>query len=426
MLNRILGLILVFSASTSWPGAAAKGQELPRGSVIGGVVKDDGSAALFVTGETKSFFVGVGKAKVYSVSLPAATARLEVLADGRFLLESREEPRDAKGHLAHVYRIMEWRGDRVRTLWEWNSQDFLEPSMHAPRIVFSRDGRAWGLGNGGATEFVFGRTRSRQERLRDVRVERADVGKRDVAVSESKWPMAPGFVFLDSDGPVVLTPWSGGAYILHFATNRSSPHAVPILFEDGVEEYDFRWQWEERVLWARTALYWKAYDLWNLGLSPLQEEPFLVVENSAEPHPERGVVRLATQEGSYRIEHVWRDSWFPVEERHVSDWHRGQPETFFVSPNGRHAVSVETRESEEGESRTYAQRIRLRLAPLMPPIELDLDAEIAADQSAMPWLRAKSERDQDAQQEAEKEEAKNSEAKAKESDVDLKDSEPGG
>ena len=129
------------------------------------------------------------------------------------------------------------------------------------------------------------------------------------------WPMAPGFVFLDSDGPVVLTPWSGGAYVLHFSANGSSPLAVPILFENGVEEYDFRWQWDERVLWARTSLYWRAYDLWDLGLSPLGEEPFLVVENStAEPHPERGAVRLATQGGRHRIEHVWRDRWSRVEE----------------------------------------------------------------------------------------------------------------
>ncbi len=266
---------------------------------------------------------------------------------------------------------------------------------HAVPIVVSGDGKAWGIVDDAGTGFVFGRTMSRK---RVARTETAEVGSaRDAAVSDFKWTMAPDFVFLDSDGPVVLTPWSGGAYILHFRENGSAAYTVPILFDGGVEEYDFRWQWEERVLWARTSLYWKAYHLWDLGLSPMSEEPFWVVErSSAEPHPERGIVRVVSRQGGYSIEHLWRDPWSGVEERQVSDLYQGQTPLLifiaadnevFVSPNGRHAVVVEARRAEEGDTRTYARRVDLRLAPPLPPLEPDREAEILADRKAMPWLR---------------------------------------
>lgn len=392
MLIRLLGFSLVLIAPSSWLGAETSASRLPVGSVLEGVVNDDGSATLFVLGERDSFLVDVTRTGVHTESQPTSTARIEFLSDGSLLVMSREEPRDAKGNLAVVYRMVERRDNGKKTAWEWNSLDFIrQPTSHVPAFSLSPDGRTWGtwgFGSTDATEFVFGRRRSGRARARDTRVEVADLGDRDLAVSESKWPVAPDFVFLDSDGPVVLVPWSGGAYVLHFASNGSSPYTVPILFEGGVEEYAFRWQWKERVLWARTSLYWKAYNLWDLGLSSMREEPFLVVEKSAEPHPQRGAVRLATQEGRYRVEHLWRDPWAPAQETHVSEWRSGRPAAFFVSPSGRHALVLETRESEEGESRTYAQLVELALTQPIPLVEPDLEAEIAADQAVMPWLKA--------------------------------------
>ena len=220
--------------------------------------------------------------------------------------------------------------------------------------------------------------------------------------------MEPGLVILDSDGPVVLSPWNEGAYILHFAENGSSPDVLPVLFGDGVEEYDFRWQWQERILWARSSLYWKAYHLWDMGLSPSSfEEPFWVVEStSTEPHPVRGIVRVANKRKahSYRIEHVWRDPWSLTEERQVSDWYQGKPPSsfgpivsekdLFVSPNGRHAVVVEEimeKNADDAQAKpveiSYARRVDLRLAPPLPSIEPDADAEAAKDRARFISLR---------------------------------------
>lgn len=391
MLIRVLVLTLFCFTSAGWSRAETKGHRLPVGSVLEGVVNDDASATLFVLGKSGSFLVEVTRTGVHSAPQPPSTVRINFLGDDRFLFTSREGPLDAKGHLPHVYRFVEGRGNKRRTIWEWNSLDFpLQPSSDVPTLVVSSDGSAWGTwgsDTSDATAFVFGKPRFERARARGLRLETAALGHRDLAVSESKWPMAPDFIFLDSDGPVVLVPWTGGAYIVHFASNGSA-YTTPILFEGGTEEYAFRWQWKERVLWARTSLYWKAYNLWDLGLSFIREEPFLVVENSAEPHQQRGAVRLVTQKGRYRIEHLWRDPWTPVQESHVSEWRSGRPAAFFVSPSGRHAVVLETRGSEESERRTHAQIIELALVSPMPLIEPDLEAEKSADQAAMPWLGA--------------------------------------
>lgn len=393
MLIRLLGLALICCALPSWLRAETRAHRLPVGSVLEGVVNDDASARLFVLGEGGSFLVDVTRKGIRSEPQPTSAVRIEFLSDDRLLLTSREEPRDEKGHLAYVYRIVEGRSNKKRTVWEWSSLEFSpEPSSDAPAFTLSPDGRTWGtwgLENGGATRFVFGKRRSGSARAREVRVEMADLGDGDLAVSETKWPVPPDFLFLDSDGPVVLVPWSGGAYILHFASNGSSPYTVPILFEDGVEEYAFRWQREERVLWARTSLYWKAYNLWDLGLSSWREEPFLVVEKSAEPHPERGAVRLATRKGRYRVEHLWRDPWTPTQESRVSEWRSRRPAAFFVSPSGRYALVLDTHGTEEGDIRSYAQVVELTLVSPIPLIEPDLEAEIAADQAVMPWLKAR-------------------------------------
>ena len=369
---------------------AASEVVLPAGKIVNGFVDDKGRALLVVQrgGHPRdgSVLVRLQGNKARRIALPGiSVGRFSALSNGRLLLSGLEMSGGNGDAVKQIVGVGS-RGE-IRPYWKFSSREF-DPltGSHGVPITVSGDGRAWGLVDDSGTGFVFGRTRSRRTGTR--RSEIADVGsERDSATSGLKWPIAPGFLFLDSDGPVILTPWSGGAYILHFATNGSSPYAVPILFGDGIEEYDFRWQWEERVLWVRTSLYWKAYNLWDLGLSPMQEEPFLVVEKAAEPHPQRGAVQLATQKGRYRVEHLWRDPWAPTEESHVSEWRSGRPAAFFVSPSGRHAIVLESRESEEGGSRTYAELVALTLVPPIPPIEPDPEAEIAADQAAMPWLK---------------------------------------
>ncbi len=399
------GLVLVALSAV----ALAAEVELPSGEVAGGFVDDEGRALLVIRRSNDpadgSVVVQINGKRIRRVDMSGISVRyVSVLSDGRLLLSGyrRDGQWDPVDEIIGIGRD----GD-LRVYWAFSSREFgsreYGPAVgnHGVPVDVSGDGRAWGLVDDSGTGFRFGRTLLRETRTK--RTESADVGaERDVRTSGFKWPMAPGFVFLDSDGPVVLTPWSGGAYVLHFSANGSSPLAVPILFENGVEEYDFRWQWDERVLWARTSLYWRAYDLWDFGLSPLGEEPFLVVGNStAEPHPERGAVRLATRGGRHRIEHVWRDRWSRVEENHVSEWRSGLPAAWFVSPSGRRAVVVETRESEGGGSRKYAEHVDLALAPHMAQTEPDLEAEISADRASMPWLGGKATQEKDVAQNAE-------------------------
>lgn len=385
--------------------ALAADVELPAGEVMEGFVDDKGGVLLVVrrTNDPADGSVGVqikGK-KTRQINLHNISVRhVSSLSNGRLLLSGSEMRVDGSWDAVKQIVGIGRDGD-VRRHWKFSSREF-DPlgGSHGVPINVSGDGRAWGLVDDRGTGFVFGKTRSGRAKME--RTENAQVGaERDAATSEFKWPMVPGFVFLDSEGPVVLTPWSGGAYVLHFAASGSSPLVVPILFEDGVEEYEFRWQWNERVLWARTSLYWKAYDFWDFGFSAPELEPFLVVESSAEPHPERGAIRLTTADDRYRIEHIWRERWSPVEEVHVSDWRSGRPMAFFVSPSGRRSVVVETRDSEQGERRSYATHVELRPASHTPRLEPDWEAEIAADHAAMPWLSAKARSERDAQKEVE-------------------------
>ena len=382
--------------------ALAADVELPAGEVVGGVVDDRGRVRLVLRRTNHpndgSVVVQIEKEEMRRIDLPNISVRsVSPLSNGRLLLSGSEIRVD--GSWDAVNQIIEiGRDGHVRPHWKFSSREFDSASNHGVPINVSGDGRAWGLVDDRGTDFVFGRTLAR--RVKVQRTERAYVGaERDAATSELKWPMAPGFVFLDSEGPVVLTPWSEGAYVLHFSARGSSPLAVPILFEDGAEEYDFRWQWDERVLWARTSLYWKAYDLWDFGLSSPEEGPFQVIESSAEPHPERGATRLTTKEDVYRLEHVWRDRWSPVEEVHVSEWRPGRPAAFFVSPSGRRSIVVEARESDDGKKGNRAEHVELKPALQVSQVEPDLEAEIAADRAVMPWLGRKSQSEVDAQQE---------------------------
>ncbi len=165
---------------------------------------------------------------------------------------------------------------------------------------------------------------------------------------------------------------------------------TPILFDDGVEEYRFLWQWEERILWAETALYWKGYEVPDLGISGMDEEPSWVLDKSmGVPHPQRGVIELQTRGGSYRAEYAWRDPVTHIEIRRASDWYPGEVPFIHLSPgngvfvnaNGRHAVVIERRRSGgvTGTTTSYARPMELRPAAPSPRIEPDLDAEAAAD-----------------------------------------------
>lgn len=388
----------VFSA-----GASADDTALPSGSVFGGFVEDDGGFLLLMQAERDSFFVrSVGK-RTEVLPLPGVEARsMARLADGEILISSLKGSKSVGDRTARL-DIVKMRGTQIRYV-RGLSRPVIGYHYELPAV--SGDGRLWATEAADGSYSIGRFSKSGTSARPATRVENAAIGER---VDIGKWDLQPPApVVLDSDGPVVLTPWNEGAYILHFAENGSSPYVLPILFGDGVEEYEFRWQWREQILWAKSAIYWKAYHLWDLGLSPSSfEEPFWIVENdAAEPHPLRGIVRVASKEDThYRIEHLWRDPWSLTEERRVSDWYQGRPPPFaptvsggsrlFVSSGGGYAVIVEERlerETSEREGKPsrvqYARRVELRPALLAPPAEApDAEAEGAEDRARLTALR---------------------------------------
>ena len=297
---------------------------------------------------------------------------------------------------------MEIRGNELKTLRSWNSRDAspgADTGDHGIHVIFSGDGRAWGTGQG--SDFSFRETGSRN--LTTSRKERFDVGRELTDIG--KWKtFSPGFVYLDSAGPAIVAPWNKGAFIVHFSEN-ASPVVRSILFENGVEEYRFLWQWEERILWAETSLYGKGYALPDLGVSGMDEEPIWVLDKKmGAPHPGRGVVQVTAGDGRYRVEHAWLDRTTQVEVRHASDWYQGEwvlslmrlpdrpdprevsvsPETgVFVSTNGLHAAIVEVRRRADGAWTHHARVVDLRPTAPASPLEADREAEVAADRE---WL----------------------------------------
>ncbi len=214
------------------------------------------------------------------------------------------------------------------------------------------------------------------------RVESMKMPSRDKSIS----PMWGDFWFLDTNGPIVLIPWSNGGYIVHFS-GGASPYTVPLL--QGSTYWSFVWQNEEAVLWAVNGRHrqLRAYNLWDLGLSGFPEVPFWELDTSDgwEVHPERGAVRIVRGDDAYRIEHAWREPWTLLEERRLSGWIPGSPpprSRVLVSPNGRHAVVLETYVPEDGEDgepalpRNQARQVRMTLQPLQPPVPAsDLPAD---------------------------------------------------
>ena len=374
MINRALQFIVCAAvAAVSYAGGGDV--EMPSGEIVGGLVADDGDA--FVVGRGQDVADGsfvIHKAARTSrgrvLDLPNTwVKRLTPVSNSkRLLLFSRKGP-SLDGHGTLSLEIVKLgAGNEVRRFWTWNSRDFAPDCKNeCPIPVVSGDGKVWGVHSisDAAVSFVFGSTKSRKnQRAETVSFPTGDT---------NLWPMQPSFEFLASDGPVVLMPWSGGAYIVHFR-DGASPFLVPVL--QGPERLSFRWQGGDRLLWVRSGRYWRAFHLWDYGLSGFPAEPSWEVERKGawEPHSERGMTRIGERDGEYRIEHAWREPWTRIEERHVSQWQQGSPpraggKDFLVSGNGRHALVLESRRTEEGESVTSGRRLGLDLAPQLPPVE---------------------------------------------------------
>ena len=181
------------------------------------------------------------------------------------------------------------------------------------------------------------------------------------------------FEIVDPDGPILLASYAADLLLLRFhdygVDSWPVDHLRHVVHPRG-GDLDVVWQAEDRVLWARKGDEWLAYDLWNVGYElAVPEAPFLRRSAHGSPHPIRGFVEIEKDGSRHRVKHSWRspqsENW---REEHVSEWREG-PHPAAVSPNGRQALVLESRSTEEGENETYALRFGLDLAPERPPIE---------------------------------------------------------
>ena len=368
--------------------AAESGTALPRGTIVDGFVEDTGRALFLVHGDgsTTTVLRLTTGGKQTSIKLPGLKygRELQRLADGRFALRGIKQVSGITGQGVPVHRILRFRpSGELRTLWEWEDTSGC-PEL-CPGITIAPDGKVWGLvdidweGWGRDApdlwHYGFGDMRGDAKVDRTVSVQFEDMAMKRGPFWQEDDPAR--LVFLDSEGPVVLAARRNGAMVIHFGDNGTD--FVPILDGGDVED-EFRWQWHERVLWARVKNEWRAYHLWNLGLSETLDGPFWRVEASAEPHEERGVVQIQKAEGRWRVEHRWRDPELPeVTERHVSEWYPGSPRPhkgLFVSPGGRHVVAV-----RDGEMSVQSPDplLRAELRRALPIHEEDIEAAPLVD-----------------------------------------------
>ena len=198
------------------------------------------------------------------------------------------------------------------------------------------------------------------------------------------------FEIVDPEGPILLASYASDLFLIRF--HDYGVNALPVDHLRSVVhprggDLDVVWQAEDRVLWARKGDEWLAYDLSNVRYElAVPEVPFLrrsAVNGS--PHPVRGFVEIETDGSRHRVKHFWRSPQFENwQEEHVSEWRNG-PAPVAVSPNGRHALVLESRLSEDGESVKVASRFGLDLAPALPPVEATpVDTGVQSDVEKKP------------------------------------------
>lgn len=370
-MTRYLTVVLVglFAA------AVGAGEDLPAGQVVGALVADSGQTVVGVTpadswdSMTVLSLSGQGKGAVQSLDI--AGKSMSALLDGRFLMYGHRIV-DGRGGLAYrVYRVKD--NGKVELEKEFSSHDLLAWREEA-WVRVSADHEVWVAmanlyrGVKAATagrHFAFGdlesgRIRSKVPLSFYTAPERLD----DTAA----------FEILQSDGPTVLASYAGDLFVIRFGDGgvqtRPVEHLRHVVRSRG-GSLNVVWQYGERVLWARKGGEWLAYDSWNIGYGlEFPEEPF--VRRSAahgSPHPIRGFVEIERDGSRYRVKHSWRSPQFEDwREEHVSDWRDG-PVPAAVSPNGRHALVLESRSTEEGGSVVHARRFGLEFLAAAPPVE---------------------------------------------------------
>lgn len=224
-----------------------------------------------------------------------------------------------------------------------------------------KTGRIYGVRG---RHFTVGRTNSEKSRRTEALELYPDVQREH---DES------AFEIVDPEGPTLLTSYAADLFVVRF--HDSVVHSVPVdhlrhVVHPRGGDLDVVWQAEDRVLWARKGDEWLAYDLSNVRYDlSIPEAPFLRKSAHGSPHPIRGFVEIERDGNRHRVKHLWRSPQFANwHEEYVSEWRNG-PAPVAVSPNGRHALVLESRLAEDGESVKVARRFGLALAPVLPPVE---------------------------------------------------------
>lgn len=402
-----VGWILAVTIVSSCTAGALLGQilPLPEGRVVGGVLQDDGSAMIAITQgwgkehEATSVLFWNSDESARTMTVPSERARSVRFAHGRIILTNCVSLPRFGSHCAWGYQIFAVNESGNAQL-EWELDPREESSWDGAWADISHNGTAWITMGGDERSRIFTLGRSSSPAI-----ERTGTVLFDYAEPHMPEMGLPPVFYLDVDRGIVLTPWSGGAYILTFGDDavRSFPwlHHEPKATQWADRErevawagFNFTWQEDQGVLWAMkydrdaedpalwpettTGRTWRAYDFRDVeSPAELPDRPFWTIDvnavtTSGRPHPHRGFVQITSGPTAYRIAHSWRgaDSEEPA-ENHLSDCQLGSPEgATFVSSNGGQAIVIE---GATGGHR--ARRIDLRLAPSTngPIPDCDLD-----------------------------------------------------
>ncbi len=405
---------LVLAAGVGAPAVARPAETVPIPGVgeLGhpsGFIGDKGELVLLAKDDGGQVHLLVGKS-------PSSMGRVDLLHAAEGLFQSiaplpnnrfvlRSVPDDGSSHGGPIStQVYRFRGTSApKLLWTGSEADYeLSP------IRVSADGKLWGVmapsfASEDARErlgvesphvevtsgihFAFGTFKSSKARRTHTLAFHDWIDDRDIGLSGQ----STRFIFLDSDGPVLVTSYADDVYLLRFTDSGVvSEELEPMkpLMAAVPGGVFFRWQDEDRVLWCGGDGDWLAWNLWDLGLSGFPEEPFLRFSfASGSPHRARGFVKTVRDGSRYRVEHLWQSPDSPNwRERHVSEWLEGTPVgPVDVSPNGRHGLAFEQRAPDEGgkaphrrdglederkmeaQVRYYARRFELFPAPVESP-----------------------------------------------------------
>lgn len=389
--RHLLALLLVWGASGTAGLAADELTDLADGRVFGHFINDEGDVVIGLTHGKGNFRARLilwtradartlevdykGDSSILFKDIQAAPG-----AEDQFILRGAMDV-DGSSHGAPVYQAYRLTsGGKLRRLWSIDTGQWLR---NDPTISVSPDGTMWGVADGSVgvgraaagpedkqLHFAFGATSSSKVKRREtLAFERGPHREAE-----------PEFLFLSSDGPVVLAAYAEDYYLLRFTDFGVDSQQVDQL-KPAREAYGSSWplvvwQPDDRTLWSKDGKEWTAWDLWDLGVSGFPDEPFLRLDASTgEPHPERGFVRKTVTNRGYRVEHLWQSPQIEhLNERHISDWRPGQPISVSVSSSGRHAVALEeVLETKDGEveSRQVLRRFELAVALPPPPEPVD-------------------------------------------------------